>query len=117
MSPFCPGRTLATCTSSAAARLRVEITVRMARGESSQAVRADLIARYGSAISGEPPMTGSGLLVWTFPAVLGLLLAAAVATASSLRCAPRQVPSATGEDVAADAALTVRLDDELLDLD
>jgi cytochrome c-type biogenesis protein CcmH len=117
MSPFCPGRTLATCTSWAAAVLRDEIAMRIAQGEPPEAVRADLISRYGSAISGEPPMSGPGLIVWVFPAVLALLLSAAVTVALSPRRATADAGTHADGESAADTAVLQRLDDELLNLD
>ena len=60
MSPFCPGRLLADCTSPNAGELRQAIAARIAAGETADAVKADLVRRYGTAILGAPQPKASG---------------------------------------------------------
>ncbi|MEZ5419516.1 MAG: cytochrome c-type biogenesis protein CcmH [Vicinamibacterales bacterium] len=121
MSPFCPGKLLADCTSSYAGELREAIATRLAGGEPVAAIKADLVRQYGKEILGAPPAEGVGLLAWLLPALLavssavgvGLKVArAARETRAALQAAPA-VAAAGG----ADAAVLARLDDELRDLD
>ena len=74
MSPFCPGMTLATCPSPAAADLRDEIARRFEAGDSRDAILPDLIARFGEGVRGTPVAAGPGALLWLLPGVLGLAL-------------------------------------------
>jgi cytochrome c-type biogenesis protein CcmH len=115
MSPFCPGRLLVDCTSSQAYDLRDAIANRLGAGESVDAVRADLVRQYGTAILGAPAAEGVGVLAWLLPALLGMatlggvvwkIVRATSGPATPLVAAP-----------AGDAALLSRLDDELRDLD
>ncbi len=116
MSPFCPGMTLAACPSPNAATVRLEITDRLRRGETRDAIVADLEARFGEAVASAPPARGFGLLFWVAPPFLGagLLFAIAAAFRGSV---PEDEPAASGVDTASTAAITARLDDELADLD
>jgi cytochrome c-type biogenesis protein CcmH/NrfF len=54
MSPFCPGRTLSDCPSPNAAAVREEIRVWIDQGRSDAEIRAELRARFGDALAGEP---------------------------------------------------------------
>lgn len=117
MSPFCPGKLLADCTSSYAGELRDAITKRLEAGESVEAIKADLVRQYGREILGAPPAEGVGLLAWLVPALLGLATAVGIGlkvarAARDTRLAAQ--PVAVG---GADAAVLARLDDELRDLD
>ena len=67
MSPFCPGRTLADCTSPQAGTLRAWLIVQEAAGRSREEVEAELLARYGDVILAEPRASGLGLAAWGLP--------------------------------------------------
>jgi cytochrome c-type biogenesis protein CcmH len=67
MSPFCPGLTLADCSSSQAATVRAWILVQEAAGRSREEVEAELLARYGDAILARPRARGMGLAAWGVP--------------------------------------------------
>jgi cytochrome c-type biogenesis protein CcmH/NrfF len=54
MSPFCPGRTLADCSSPDAGAVREEIRQALGAGESPEAVRARIEARFGDRVVGVP---------------------------------------------------------------
>ena len=54
MSPFCPGRTLADCSSPDAAAVRVEIREALRAGEQPDQVRARIEARFGDHVVGVP---------------------------------------------------------------
>lgn len=121
MSPFCPGKLLADCTSSYAGELREAIAKRLEAGEPLEAIKADLVRQYGTEILGAPPAEGVGLLAWVLPALLGLATAVGVGVkvaraARETRLAGQAVPvpAAAG---GADAAALERLRDELRDLD
>ena len=78
MSPFCPGRTLASCPSPQAAELVQWIVTQEASGASREQVVEMLIERYGEEILGAPPAEGITLWAYVFP-VLGFALGGAVA--------------------------------------
>ena len=67
MSPFCPGRALQDCPSSAASDLKNDIRKRLLEGESSEAVMEYLFAAYGDEISAVPRMKGFGQVAWYTP--------------------------------------------------
>lgn len=70
MSPYCPGRVLATCGSGAADALRQEVRRELAAGKLAADVEAALYRRFGDSIRGEPKTSGIGLLAWVLPAVM-----------------------------------------------
>jgi cytochrome c-type biogenesis protein CcmH/NrfF len=119
MSPFCPGKLLADCTSSQAYELRDAITARLEAGETAGAVRADLVRQYGAAMLGAPAPTGIGLFVWVVPALIALATAGGIglkvarATRDTLAARVAPVPAVAGVD----AGALARLDDELRELD
>ena len=73
MSPFCPGRTLADCSSPDAAAVRQEIREALKTGEQPDAIRAKIEARFGDHVVGVPRQ----LLGWLIP--IAALLAGAAA--------------------------------------
>ena len=70
MSPYCPGSTLATCTSPQAESLRVAVRARIAAGETPASVRAGLVSVFGDQVRGAPAPAGFGLVAYLAPAVL-----------------------------------------------
>jgi len=114
MSPFCPGRLLADCTSPDAAVLRNDIGARIAAGETAAAVKADLVRQYGAEILGAPEATGVGWLAWLVPGILGL--ASFIAIGVKVVRATRAAPALAVAGVT-DAQALSQLDDELRDLD
>jgi cytochrome c-type biogenesis protein CcmH len=54
MSPFCPGRTLAECSSPEASAVREEIRERLRGGEEPASIRARIEARFGDYVIGVP---------------------------------------------------------------
>jgi cytochrome c-type biogenesis protein CcmH len=112
MSPFCPGLTLASCPSPNAQTVREEIAERFRRGESREAIVADLVARYGEGVHASPPASGLGLIAWLLPAVAGVMTVAVLIAA--VRSVTRR-RAAASEPAAAplDPAMARRLEDEL----
>lgn len=72
MSPFCPGRTLASCPSPQAGELIQWIALQEAAGASRDEVIAMLVERHGEEILGSPPAKGITLWAYIFP-VLGFV--------------------------------------------
>jgi len=73
MSPFCPGRTLASCPSPQAAELVQWMVLQEAAGATQEEVVANLVDRYGEEILGAPPAKGITLWAYVFP-VLGFVV-------------------------------------------
>jgi cytochrome c-type biogenesis protein CcmH/NrfF len=69
MSPFCPGATLAECTSQDAQTLRMWMVVQAAAGRSREEVEAELLARYGESMLAAPRPRGMGLAAYAIPVV------------------------------------------------
>lgn len=69
MSPYCPGRTLASCPSDNARELRAEIAKWFDQGYSETAVHNQLQMLYGVEVFGVPEKRGVGLLGWYAPAI------------------------------------------------
>jgi cytochrome c-type biogenesis protein CcmH/NrfF len=78
MSPFCPGQTLASCTSSEAMRLRATIAGMVSDRKTNREIDAFLLANYPKTVMGSP----RNLTAWVVPAVAvlaGLGVVAALA--------------------------------------
>ena len=71
MSPFCPGRTIADCSSPDAATVREEIREALAAGESAESIQKRIEARFGEHVIGVP----RGGIGWAIP--IGVLVAGA----------------------------------------
>ena len=68
MSPYCPGKVLADCTSLQAAELRAEIRKRLDAGETAEEILNGLYARFGEEIRPAPPVDSPwGRFLWTVP--------------------------------------------------
>jgi cytochrome c-type biogenesis protein CcmH len=115
MSPFCPGLLLVDCQSFGAHELRTEIRDRLGRGDTSEEIVNDLVARFGPHVRAVPTPEGLGLLVWAFPGVLGA--ATLLGLAWRLRHATRYDPTPQPILPAEDSAVAARLDRELWALD
>lgn len=94
MSPFCPGRTVASCPSPQATELIQWIATQEAAGVSRDEVIAMLVEKHGEEILGAPPARGITLWAYVFP-VLGFIAFGAVAVVVLRRIvAPRSRESA-----------------------
>lgn len=78
MSPFCPGRTLAACSSPQAADMRVWIVEQEEAGRSEEEVKAELYQSYGEIMRSSPLASGGGQWAYIIPVVLILLGAGVV---------------------------------------
>lgn len=114
MSPYCPGKLLATCGSGQADTLRQEIRQDLAAGKPAEAIEAELYYRFGDSIRSEPQTTGVGLVAWIFPAVL--LLASGAWLVTWLRRAQTTDADDPAPVPAESPQMRDRLDDELLEL-
>jgi len=73
MSPYCAGRSLRDCPSSAAGELKDKIRERVHGGESDQKILDWLFSVYGDEMRALPAKHGFGLLAWLTPAAFLLL--------------------------------------------
>lgn len=78
MSPYCPGRTVASCPSPQAAELIQWISMQEAAGATEDEVVEMLVERFGEEILGAPPAEGITLWAYVFP-VAGFVLFGGVA--------------------------------------
>ncbi len=99
MSPFCPGRTLAACTSPQAAEVRQWILLQEAAGADRGEVILILQERFGDAVRSMPEGEGWGLAAWLLPG--GSLAVGAVLVFFILR---RMVSRPSTEKSVADAS-------------
>jgi cytochrome c-type biogenesis protein CcmH/NrfF len=106
MSPFCPGRTLADCSSPDAAAVRQEIREALAVGEQPDAIRTRIEARFGDHVVGVPRQ----LLGWLLP-ILVLCAGAAGLVWVLRRAVQRPAPAARVLSPELEARLARELDD------
>lgn len=115
MSPYCPGRVLATCPSGAAETLRQEVRRDLEAGKSPAAIEAGLYQRFGESIRGLPRTDGLGLLAWAIPAVVFTL--SGIWLVVWLRRPHEAVDAGDGLTApAVSPAILERLEDELAEL-
>lgn len=118
MAPCCWTQTIDIHGSEIAMQLRAEIRKRLRAGESSDAIQASLVQRYGERILAVPP--GSPLKSVATLLALGLVGAGAGALVMLKRWRGRAVAAPAGrlpKKHADDAQLDARLDAELRALD
>lgn len=66
-SPFCPGRLLKDCPSSAASELKDRVRLKVKQGESAEQVIDYLLQLYGQELLAVPRLSGFGLIAWIAP--------------------------------------------------
>ncbi len=115
MSPFCPGRTLANCSSSQAEQLRMWILFQEASGGSRDDVKAELLEQFGDVIRGAPRASGFGLTAYAIPvlAFLGGGVVLGVFLRRQIRSARAASASGAAAPVAVDPELERIVDEEL----
>jgi len=74
MSPYCPGRTIASCPSKSARRLEDEILALAEQGKTREEIEGALVERFGEDIIGyrPPPFLVGGVFVLGLLALVGL---------------------------------------------
>lgn len=97
MSPFCPGRTLAACTSEQAAEMRQWILLQEAAGATREEVIAVLESKYGDQIRSSPAAEGWGLAAWLLPG-LAVVVGAGLAIYSVRRLVGAPGSGKAGEE-------------------
>jgi cytochrome c-type biogenesis protein CcmH/NrfF len=97
MSPYCPGRTLATCPSPQAAELIQWIVLQEASGATRQEVLDQLVERFGDEILGAPKAEGLAIWAYVLP-VLGFVGGGALAFLVLRRIVSKGTRPAGGED-------------------
>jgi len=121
MSPFCPGRTLAACTSSQADELRQWILLQEAAGTSKEEVEAILYERFGDVVLAAPKPEGWGLGAYVIPigafalgaAAIPFLLRRMVGREQKTAAAKESGPAPASPAPLDDAALERLVDEEL----
>jgi len=98
-SPFCPGKTLKTCTSGQAFTARQEIRDRLLAGEDEEAILSDFQQRYGNDLR-NPPQPWYTVLGPLLPVLvgLGLLVAITLRWRSTREAAPVEDAPRSAED-------------------
>ena len=73
MSPYCPGRLLKDCPSTAARDLKFDIKSRILKGDSAGEIVEDLLKEFGEDMRAAPKVEGIGALAWIAPGVFLLI--------------------------------------------
>ena len=73
LSPYCPGRLLKDCPSSAARDLKLNIKKQILAGRTSDEILEALLEEYGDEVRAAPKAQGIGLLAWVVPGLFLLL--------------------------------------------
>lgn len=67
MSPYCPGRLLTNCPSSAATELKQKIKDSLIAGASADSIIEDMVKTFGPEARAVPQNAGFGRLAWLVP--------------------------------------------------
>ena len=116
MSPYCPGRTLASYPSPQAAELIQWIALQEAAGASREEVEAQLYARFGDVIRAAPKPEGWGLAAYAIPlisALAGIGLVVWVLRRLSAGGEPTTPPAAHAGPAASDDEIEQLVDREI----
>lgn len=100
MSPYCPGRTIASCPSGKARELEDEILAKAREGQTREEIESDLVARFGPQIVGyrPPPYLLGGTVV---VGLLALVFLVYLARQWAARARRSREAAATGPNGAA----------------
>jgi len=115
MCPICH-TTLDQSQSGAANQIRAIIRAKIARCETGDQIKRELVADFGASILAAPPRSGFNLLAWWLPLV-GIGLGAVVLGALSWRWSRRHGPVAAAAGLTLDPELERRVDEELARFD
>ncbi len=112
MSPYCPGRTLASCPSPQAAELVQWIALQESAGATREEVVEILIERFGEDILGAPPARGITLWAYVFP-VMGFVIGGAIAFFVLRRIVAKPgIPGSGATPTGGTAGVTISPDDD-----
>jgi cytochrome c-type biogenesis protein CcmH len=115
MCPICH-TTLDQSQSGAANQIRAIIRAKIARCESADQIKRELVDDFGASILAEPPKHGFNLIAWVLPLV-GVGLGAVVLGWLAWRWSRTREPATAPEGPRLDAELDRRVDEELARFD
>ncbi|HZQ65748.1 MAG TPA: cytochrome c-type biogenesis protein CcmH [Gaiellaceae bacterium] len=115
MCPICH-TTLDQSQSGAANQIRAIIRAKIARCESADQIKRELVADFGVSILAAPPKHGFNLVAWVLP-LAGIGLAAVVLGGLAWRWSRGREPSRAPGGPALDPELDRRVDEELARFD
>lgn len=78
LSPYCSGRTLKDCPSSASADLKEELRDQIAAGATEEEISNQLLERFGEEITAAPDLEGFGIVAWAAPILFFIAGAVAI---------------------------------------
>ncbi len=107
----CQNQSIDASDAQLAKDLRIIVRERIVAGDSDDAVRDFLVARYGEFVLLKPRAHGVGLVLWALPAILLIVAGAGLFVAFRRRPVPLGPETLTPEEEAALAALS-RSDNE-----
>ena len=103
--PVCESEPLDVCQTPACVQWKAQIAQYLAEGKSEDEIVQIFVQRYGQRVVGEPPATGTALILWIGPIVVALLggyFALRLIRRMSSRPAPTAptsaAPVSTGDD-------------------
>ena len=102
----CQNQSIDASDAQLAKDLRIIVRERIAAGDSDDAVRDFLVARYGEFVLLQPRAHGVGLLLWVLPPLLLLMAGAGLFLAFRRRTATSGTESLSAEEEAALKALS-----------
>ena len=104
--------TLDQSSSPIATRMKAYIRTRIAAGDSSAQIKAQLVAQFGPAVLAEPPKRGFDLLAWLLP-LAALCLGIVVVGALAWTWSRRRETGVEAAEAELDPDLERRVDEEL----
>ena len=104
--------TLDQSSSPIATRMKAYIRTRIAAGDSSAQIKAQLVAQFGPAVLAEPPKRGFDLLAWLLP-LAALALGVVVVGALAWTWSRRRETGVEAAEAELDPDLERRVDEEL----
>lgn len=102
----CQNQSIDASDAQLAKDLRVIVRERIVAGDSDDAVRDFLVARYGEFVLLKPRAHGVGLVLWALPAILLIVAGAGLFIAFRRRAVPLGAENLTPEEEAALEALS-----------
>lgn len=117
LSPFCPGVSLADCSSGSAKSLVMWMVVQESAGRTRDDVEQELYARYGEVMRPTPKAEGIGVTAYVIPALVfvggGLLIGFFLMRQTRAARAAQEAPKPDAAPATPDAELERIVDEEL----